>query len=80
MQHNFEVLRVFIPQDRLLAYNTDWNNFCDFCRTISDEKCTLQHSSFSDNATGIEKAALKESDPKEVFHTLVENLLKHTHV
>ena len=81
MQHNFEVLRVFIPQDRLLSYNTDWNNFCDFCRTITDEKCAgAEQSSPSDNIAGIQKTIPKESDSKEVFHKLVENLLKHTHI
>jgi hypothetical protein len=72
MQHNFEVLRVFIPQDRLLEYNTDWNNFRDFCRTITDEKCAAAGQS--------EKSDNKEPDPKDVFHKLVSDLLKHTHL
>ncbi len=38
MYQNFEVFRVFIPQKNLLEYNTDWNNFRDFCRNITDEK------------------------------------------
>lgn len=81
MQQNFEVLRVFIPQDRLLSYNTDWNNFCDFCRTITDEKCAVaEQPSPSDGTAGTQKTTHKEPDPKEVFHKLVENLLKHTHL
>lgn len=80
MQQNFEVLRVFIPQDRLLSYNTDWNNYCDFCRTITDEKCTAaEQPSSPDNTADAQKADQKEPDPKVVFHQLVENLLKHTH-
>ena len=73
MQHNFEVLRVFIPQDRLRSYNADWNNFCEFCRTITDEKCAIaEQTSLEGNST------LREPDPKEIFHKLVENLLRHT--
>ena len=77
MQHNFEVLRVFIPQDRLLEYNTDWNNFRDFCRTITDEKCAAGQSAHSADPN---QSANKEPDPKDVFHQLVSNLLKHTHL
>ena len=81
MQHNFEVLRIFIPQDRLLSYNTDWNNFRDFCRTITDEKCAAaEQLSSPDNTAGTQKTTHKEPDPKEVFHKLVENLLKHTYL
>lgn len=81
MQHNFEVLRVFIPQDRLLSYNTDWNNFLDFCHTITDEECAAaEQSPPSDNNADTQKAVHNEQDPKEVFHKLVENLLKHTHL
>jgi hypothetical protein len=72
MQHNFEVLRVFIPQDRLLEYNTDWNNFRDFCRTITDEQCAA--------AGQPGQSANNEPDPKDVFHKLVSDLLKHTHL
>ena len=75
MQHNFEVLRVFIPQDRLLSYNTDWNNFCDFCRTITDDKCAA-----AEQPPASDGSSQKEPNPKEVFHTLVDNLLKHTHL
>lgn len=81
MQHNFEVLRVFIPQDNLLSYNTDWNNFCDFCRNITDEKCaTAEQSSASDTTGDIKESTHKEPDPKEVLHKLIADLLKHTHI
>ena len=81
MQQNFEVLRVFLPQDRLLSYNTDWNNYCDFCRNITDEKmATSEQASASDPSEGTKQSAHKESDPKEVFHKLVTDLFKHTHI
>ncbi len=81
MQQNFEVLRVFLPQDRLLSYNTDWNNYCDFCRNITDEKiAAAEQSSASDPSEGTKQSTHKESDPKEVFHKLVADLLKHTHI
>lgn len=81
MQQNFEVLRVFLPQDRLLSYNTDWNNYCDFCRNITDEKiAAAEQSSVSDPSEGTKQSTHKESDPKEVFHKLVTDLLKHTNI
>jgi hypothetical protein len=66
MQENFTTLRNFIPQKKLRIYNEDWNKFRDFCLEITDEKCVAGAASDSD------------SDPKEVFHTLVFNLLKYT--
>lgn len=70
MQQNFEVLRIFIPQKRLLSYNTAWNNYCDFCRSITDEKCTPGDTAADNN----------EPDPKEVFHKLVSELLAQAKV
>lgn len=78
MQQNFEVLRVFIPQDRLLSYNTDWNKFRDFCRTITDEQCAAAEQSSSPGDATHFPTASHQSDPKVVFHQLVDNLLKHT--
>ncbi|MDH5480087.1 MAG: hypothetical protein OEX11_04920 [Nitrosomonas sp.] len=77
MQHNFEVLRVFLPQDRLRIYNIDWNNYCDFCRSITDEKCAAAEQSASDPSDSKDNTS-KEKDPKVVFHKLVTNLLAHT--
>ena len=79
MQHNFEVLRVFLPQDRLRSYNIDWNNYCDFCRNITDEKLSAAEQS-SDEASDAKQNNSKEPDPKEVFHKLVTNLLEHTKI
>lgn len=82
MQQNFEILRVFIPQDRLLSYNTDWNKFCDFCRNITDEKCAAAEQNIPQDGTSTQHSppATNEPDPSEVFHTLIESLLKHTHL
>lgn len=73
MQHNFEVLRVFIPQKQLLSYNTAWNKYCDFCRSITDEKCAASEQS-SGNASGSQSPA--NEDLKKEFHTLVSDLLE----
>lgn len=74
MYQNFEVLRLFVPQKNLLSYNTDWNNFRDFCRTISDEKI----AAFEQAANDPNQTSSQEPDPKVVFHELVTKLLRHT--
>lgn len=74
MYQNFEVLRVFIPQKNLLSYNTDWNNFRDFCRAITDEKIAAAEQSAADANPSVGR----EPDPKVVFHDLITKLLKHT--
>ncbi len=76
MYQNFEVFRVFIPQKNLLEYNTDWNNFRDFCRNITDEKIAAAEQ----NAMASNPSTQHEPDPKEVFHQLVTKLLKHTEI
>jgi hypothetical protein len=68
------VLRVFIPQKNLLSYNTDWNNFRDFCRAITDEKIAVAEQSAADT----NPTADREPDPKVVLHDLITKLLKHT--
>lgn len=72
MQQNFEVLRVFIPQDQLLEYNTAWNNYCDFCRNITDEKCAASEQENTQESTE------NKQNLKEEFHNLVSELLKYT--
>ena len=67
MQENFATLRLFIPQEDLLRYNEDWNKFHDFCFEITDEKIAE-----ADQSPGT------EPHPKEVFCTLVSNLLQYT--
>ena len=50
---NFYALAQLI-QDRLPNYNTDWNNFCDFC-DITDEKCAAaEQPSISDPSADIQ--------------------------
>ncbi len=79
MQHNFEVLRVFQPQDRLRVYNIDWNNYCDFCRSITDEKIAAAENQ-SDETSDTKQNNSKVEDPKVVFHKLVTDLLAHTNI
>ena len=69
MQQNFEVLRIFIPQKRLLSYNTAWNNYSDFCRSITDEQCAAAELPDSNGP-----------DPKATFHKLVTELLAEARV
>lgn len=78
LQHNFEVLRLFIRQDHLLQYNTDWNNFRDFCRNITDEQC--EANAYTPKVMTDDQQEVHVEDPKEVFHRLVDNLLKHTYI
>lgn len=67
MQEIIEYFRHYVPQQNIPAYNRDWDNYCQFCRTeVTDDRC--------------EAAELNpgtEPDPKKRFHTLVSNLLSH---
>jgi len=65
---------VFIPQKNLPEYNADWNNFRDFCRNLTDEKIAAAEQALISG-----QPSNNEPDPKEVFHQLIDNLLKHTH-
>ncbi|SES96338.1 hypothetical protein SAMN05216326_10817 [Nitrosomonas marina] len=76
MQHNFEVLRVFIPQKQLLSYNTAWNKYCDFCRNITDEICAASEQSTNASSGTGNGTSVDENDPKKVFHKLVSDLLE----
>jgi len=73
MQYNFEVLRLFIPQNQLREYNEAWNKYCDFCRSITDEMCT------SNGRPGKGAPSSHDTpDLKAVFHKLVSDLLAFT--
>ncbi len=73
MQYNFEVLRLFIPQNQLREYNEAWNKYCDFCRGITDEMCT------ANNQSGQEASSANDSSNLEaIFHKLVSDLLAFT--
>lgn len=79
MQHNFEVLRVFLPQDRLRIYNIDWNNYCDFCRSITDEKIDAAENPNSEGS-GSKQSNSTDAHPRDVFHKLVTDLLAHAKI
>ena len=80
MHHNFEVLRGFIPQKQLLSYNTAWNNYRDFCRNITDEKCAASEQLAIDHSGSEQVSDNTEPDPKKVFHKLVTDLLEFTKI
>ncbi|SER37896.1 hypothetical protein SAMN05421690_102239 [Nitrosomonas sp. Nm51] len=83
MQHNFDVLRIFIPQDQLRSYNMAWNAYCDFCRNITDEICAANEQSTntqSDSDAKMVSAGNNENDPKKRFHKLVSDLLAFTKI
>ncbi len=75
MQHNFEVLRVFIPQKQLKEYNMAWNSYCDFCRGISNEKRTADAQSSTDTP-GSQPPVRNDDALKHEFHRLINNLLE----
>ncbi|MCB1986243.1 MAG: hypothetical protein H6936_10115 [Burkholderiales bacterium] len=77
MHHNFEVLKIFIPQKLLRDYNIAWNKYCDFCRDITDEKCAASEQS-AKNSTGAGSSNANESDLEAEFHKLVSDLLAYT--
>ena len=66
MQEVVEEFRFLVPQERIPTYNKDWHNYCQFCNEITDDKCAAAELNPSD-----------ASDPKQVFHTLVSNILRH---
>lgn len=76
MQQNFEVLRVFIPQKKLLEFNTAWNRYCDFCRNITDEKCAMGQSASANPDGGQSSAQGGGEALKKEFHQLITDLLE----
>ena len=67
MQEIIEDFKPNVRQESLPAYNRDWDNYCQFCRTeVTDDKCTAA-----------ERNPGNEPDPKKIFHGLVSNLLRH---
>jgi hypothetical protein len=61
-----EYFRPNVPQEDIPAYNRDWENYSQFCRTeITDEKCAAAEINPD------------EPDPKKKFHQLVSNLLQY---
>lgn len=67
MQEIIDDFKPNVPQENLPAYNRDWDNYYQFCRTeVTDDKCMAA-----------ELNSGTEPDPKKQFHTLVSNLLRH---
>lgn len=74
MQQNFEVLRLFIPQKQLRDFNFAWNRYCDFCRNITDEMCSLSQPS-SDTSDENKTVDNRDNLVKE-FHQIITDLLE----
>jgi hypothetical protein len=66
MQEIIDDFKPNIRQEDIPAYNRDWDNYYQFCRTeVTDEKCI---------------AADRDGqgpNPKKTFHTLVSKLLRY---
>lgn len=66
MQEIIDNFRSAVPQEDIKAYNNDWDDYCQFCRSeVTDEKC---ESADANPAV---------PDPKKKFHMLVSNLLRY---
>jgi hypothetical protein len=67
MHEIIESFRPNVPQKDIPAYNNDWDNYYDFCRSeVTDDKCVEAEA----NPGNV-------PDPKKKFHTLVSNLLRY---
>jgi hypothetical protein len=67
MQEIIENFKPDVPQEDIKAYNKDWDNYYQFCRTeVTDEKCI-----------SADQSPDQEPNPKKKFHTLVSNLLRY---
>ncbi len=65
MQEVIEEFRYNVPQEHIPNYNKDWHSYCQFCDEITDDNC----NSADPNPGEVSK--------KQVFHTLVSNILGH---
>jgi len=65
MQEVIEEFRYNVPQEHIPNYNKDWHSYCQFCDEITDDNCNA-----ADPNPG-------EVSKKQVFHTLVSNILGH---
>tara|TARA_Y100001960_G_scaffold82709_1_gene88297 strand:- start:4666 stop:5109 length:444 start_codon:yes stop_codon:yes gene_type:complete len=65
MQDVVEGFRHYIPQKDIPNYNKDWHSYCDFCEELTD------------NNSNIEGKASDELSRREIFQTLVSNILRH---
>jgi hypothetical protein len=65
MQEVIEEFRYHVPQEHIPDYNKDWHSYCQLCDEITDDNC---------NAADLSPG---EVSKKQVFHTLVSNILRH---
>ena len=65
IQEVIEEFRYLVPQEHIPNYNKDWHSYCQFCDEITDDNCNA-----ADPNPG-------EVSKKQVFHTLVSNILGH---
>jgi len=65
MQEVIEEFRYNVPQENIPNYNKDWLSYCQFCDEITDDNCNATDPSSGDVSK------------KQVFHTLVSNILRH---
>lgn len=65
MQRVIEEFRYRVPQADIPKYNKDWHSYYKFCDEITDDNCNTE-----DLNSG-------EISKKQVFHTLVSNILSH---
>ena len=65
MQEVIEEFRFNVPQEHIPNYNKDWHSYCQFCDEITDDGCNTADPNPS------------EVSKKQVFHTLVSNILRH---
>jgi len=54
-----------VPQEKIPDYNKDWHTYCQFCDEITDGNCNAADPNPS------------EVSRKQLFHTLVSNILRH---
>lgn len=65
MQEVIEEFRYRVPQEHIPEYNKDWHSYCQFCDEITDDTC---------DTAGLNP---DEVSKKQVFHTLVSNILRY---
>ena len=65
MQRVIEEFRYRVPQADIPKYNKDWHSYYKFCDEITDDSCNTE-----DLNSG-------EVSKKQIFHTLVSNILSH---
>jgi hypothetical protein len=65
MQGVIEEFRYRVPQEDIPKYNKDWQSYIQFCDEITDDSCNEEDPNSS------------EVSKKQIFHTLVSNMLRH---